>query len=87
LDPDVTSQCNTLITMRLKNPDDQRFIARTSDMISSADLDELPSLSTGEALIVGRSITAPLLVKVGPKALVHGGESPEVLKVWGRFGA
>ncbi len=87
LDPDVTSQCNTLITMRLKNPDDQRFIAKTSDMISKADLDELPSLSTGEALIVGRSITAPLLVKIGPKALVHGGESPEVLKVWGRFGA
>jgi DNA helicase HerA-like ATPase len=87
LDPDVTSQCNTLITMRLKNPDDQRFIAKTSDMISSADIDELPSLSTGEALIVGRSITAPLLVKIGPKALVHGGESPEVLKVWGRFGA
>ncbi|HNG96075.1 MAG TPA: ATP-binding protein, partial [Acidobacteriota bacterium] len=85
LDPDVTSQCNTLITMRLKNPDDQRFIARTSDMISKADLDELPSLSTGEALICGRSIPAPLLVKIGTKALVHGGQSPEVLSVWGQF--
>ena len=66
--------------MRLKNPDDQRFIARTSDMVSQADLDELPSLSTGEALIFGRSIAAPLLVKIGPKALVHGGESPDVLR-------
>ncbi|NLX97802.1 MAG: ATP-binding protein [Rhodopirellula sp.] len=84
LDPDVTSQCNTLIVMRLKNPDDQRFIARTSDMVSQADLDELPSLSTGEALIFGRSIAAPLLVKIGTKALVHGGESPDVLHVWGR---
>ena len=85
LDADVTSQCNTLITMRLKNPDDQRFIAKASDMVSKADLDELPSLSTGEALVCGRSIPAPLLVKVGTKALIHGGESPEVLKVWGRF--
>lgn len=85
LDPDVTSQCNTLITMRLKNPDDQRFIARTSDMVSKADLEELPSLSTGEALIYGRSIPAPLLVKIGTKALVHGGESPNVLQTWGRF--
>lgn len=85
LDPDVTSQCNTLITMRLKNPDDQRFIAKASDMVSKADLDELPSLSTGEALVCGRSIPAPLLVKVGTKALVHGGESPEVLKVWDSF--
>ena len=84
LDPDVTSQCNTLIVMRLKNPDDQRFIARTSDMVSQADLDELPSLSPGEALIFGRSISAPLLVKIGTKALMHGGESPDVLRVWGR---
>ncbi len=86
LDPDVTSQCNTLIAMRLRNPDDQRFIAKTSDMVSAADLDQLPGLSTGEALICGRSIPAPLLVRVGTKALVHGGESPEVLNLWGRFG-
>lgn len=85
LDADVTSQCNTLVTMRLKNPDDQRFIAKASDMVSKADLDELPSLSTGEALVCGRSIPAPLLVKVGGKALIHGGESPEVLRVWGSF--
>jgi DNA helicase HerA-like ATPase len=86
LDPDVTSQCNTLIAMRLRNPDDQRFIAKTSDMVSAADLDQLPGLSTGEALICGRSIPAPLLVRVGTKALIHGGESPEVLNVWGKFG-
>lgn len=85
LDPDVTSQCNTIITMRLKNPDDQRFIAKTSDMFSKSDIDELPSLSTGEALICGRSIPAPLLVKVGTKALMHGGESPEVILEWGSF--
>jgi DNA helicase HerA-like ATPase len=86
LDPDVTSQCNTLIAMRLRNPDDQRFIAKTSEMVSAADLEQLPGLSTGEALICGRSIPAPLLVRVGTKALIHGGESPEVLNVWGRFG-
>ena len=45
LDSDVTSQCNTLITMRLKNPDDQRFITKTSDMVSKADIEELPRLS------------------------------------------
>jgi DNA helicase HerA-like ATPase len=85
LDPDVTSQCNTLITMRLKNPDDQRFIAKASDMVSQADIDELPSLSTGEALVCGRSIPAPLLVKVGTKALLHGGQSPEVIHLWGKW--
>lgn len=85
LDPDVTSQCNTIIAMRLKNPDDQRFILKVSDMFSKADVDELPGLSTGEALVSGRSIPAPLLVKVGTKALIHGGESPRVLEMWGSF--
>ncbi|TWT64399.1 helicase HerA domain-containing protein [Rubinisphaera italica] len=82
LDPDVTSQCNTLIVMRLKNPDDQKFIVKASDMLSSHDIDELPALSTGEALVSGRSIPAPLLVRVGVKALMHGGDSPDVLSEW-----
>ena len=54
LDPDVTSQCNTLITMRIKNPDDQRFIVKSTEQLSQADIDELPALSTGEALISGK---------------------------------
>ena len=70
--------------MRIKNPEDQRFIGRTSDYFSQADLDELPSLSTGEALITGRAIISPLIVKVGYKALVHGGDSPNVIERWGR---
>ena len=82
LDPDVTSQCNTLIVMRLKNPDDQNFIVRASDLLSRHDIDELPALSTGEALVSGRSIPAPLLIKIGLKALEHGGESPDVLREW-----
>lgn len=83
LDPDVTSQCNTLITMRIKNPDDQRFIVKSTEQLSQADIEELPALSTGEALISGRSIPAPLLVRVGFKALKHGGESPKILDEWG----
>lgn len=84
LDSDVTSQCNTIIAMRIKNPDDQRFIQKTSDYFSAADLAELPSLSTGEALVCGRAILAPLVVKIGMKALLHGGESPDVVARWHR---
>ena len=82
LDPDVTSQCNTIITMRIKNPDDQRFIRSSSDFFSEMDIQELPALSTGEALVSGRAILAPLVVKVGTKVLVHGGESPKVTATW-----
>ena len=84
LDADVTSQCNTIIALRIKNPDDQRFIAKTSDYFSEVDLRELPALSTGEALVTGRAILAPLIVKVGAKALIHGGEAPDVVQAWRR---
>ncbi len=84
LDSDVSSQCNTIVAMRIKNPDDQKFIQKTSDYFSAADLAELPTLSTGEALICGRAIIAPLVVKIGTKALIHGGESPKVCERWGR---
>lgn len=82
LDSDVTSQANTIIAMRIKNPEDQAFIRSTSDYFSEVDIKELPSLSTGEALVSGRAILAPLLVKVGQKVLVHGGESPNVVRSW-----
>ena len=81
-DETSTSQCNTIVAMRIKNPDDQRFIQKTSDYFSAADLAELPSLSTGEALICGRAILAPIVVKIGHKALIHGGESPNVCNQW-----
>ena len=64
--------------MRIKNPDDQKFIVKSTEQLSKADVDELPALSTGEALISGRSIPAPLLVRVGYKALKHGGELPKI---------
>jgi DNA helicase HerA-like ATPase len=82
LDSDVTSQCNTILTMRIKNPEDQSFIRQTSEMLSEQDINELPALSTGEALVTGRATRAPLLVKVGRKTLVHGGMSPEVVNIW-----
>ena len=82
LDSDVTSQCNTIIIMRIKNPDDQRFLRASSDLLSESDLQEIPSLSTGEALICGRGILIPITVKVGLKALKHGGESPKVSNLW-----
>jgi DNA helicase HerA-like ATPase len=68
--------------MRLKNPDDQAFIRQTSEMLSEQDINELPALSTGEALVTGEAVRAPLLVKVGPKVLEHGGMAPEVVQQW-----
>ena len=36
LDSDVTSQANTIVTMRIKNPEDQAFVRSTSDHSTSS---------------------------------------------------
>ncbi|KKN32223.1 hypothetical protein LCGC14_0815970, partial [marine sediment metagenome] len=82
LDPDVVSQCNTFIILRIKNPDDQNFIKKVGEYLSSQDLDELPGVSVGEALIFGRAIFTPMLTKIGPRHLVHGGKTPDVISIW-----
>ncbi|MBD3214447.1 MAG: DUF87 domain-containing protein [Candidatus Lokiarchaeota archaeon] len=82
LDPDVVSQCNSFITLRIKNPDDQNFVRKVGEYLSQRDLQELPGLSVGEALIFGRAITTPMLTKIGPRHLEHGGETPDVISIW-----
>ena len=82
LDPDVVSQCNTFVVLRIKNPDDQSFIKRSIEYISSAELEEIPALSTGEALVFGKAIISPMIVKIGPRVFRHGGESPNIVGVW-----
>lgn len=55
----VLSQCNTFISMRLTNPEDQDYVRRLVPDSLSGLLDMLPSLRTGEALIVGEAVPMP----------------------------
>ena len=55
----VISQCNTFIAMRLTNPEDQNYVRRLVPDSLVGLMDMLPSLRTGEALIVGDSVVMP----------------------------
>lgn len=60
----VISQCNTFIVMRLTNPDDQNYVRRLVPDSLAGLMDMVPSLRTGEALIVGDSVVMPTRVIV-----------------------
>lgn len=60
----VISQCNTFVAMRLTNPEDQNYVRRLVPDSLSGLMDMLPSLRTGEALIVGDSVVMPSRVIV-----------------------
>ncbi|RPI05124.1 MAG: DUF853 family protein [Ignavibacteriae bacterium] len=60
----ILSQCNNYVVMRLTNPLDQNYIKRLVPDTFASLTDVLPSLRTGEALVVGEAISMPLRVQI-----------------------
>lgn len=71
VDPTVLSQCNSYLIMRIINPADQSYIRSTIETIGKEEIDLLPSLTTGEAIISGQCVNFPILVKI-QKAITEG---------------
>uniref|UniRef100_A0A7V3PSY2 ATP-binding protein n=1 Tax=candidate division WOR-3 bacterium TaxID=2052148 RepID=A0A7V3PSY2_UNCW3 len=55
----VLSQCNTFISMRLTNPEDQDYVRRLVPDSLAGLMEMLPALRTGEALILGEAVPMP----------------------------
>ena len=65
----ILSQCNSMILMRMNNPDDQEYAARVvSDQFRSL-INLLPSMKPGEGFIIGDSVLMPMrtLIDMPPK--------------------
>jgi len=60
----IFSQCNNFISMRLTNPEDQNYVKRLLPDSLTDLTNYLPTLQSGEALIIGESIVLPSLVKI-----------------------
>ena len=64
LDSSILSQCGTFITLRLSSSDDQSIIRSSIPDNSSGLADSLPSLRTGEAIVIGEAIKIPSRVLI-----------------------
>lgn len=60
----IFSQCNNFVVLRLTNFNDQNCVKRLLPDNNSSLVENLPSLSAGEALIVGDATTIPALIKI-----------------------
>ena len=60
----IFSQCNNFVVLRLTNFNDQNCVKRLLPDNNSSLVDCLPTLSAGEALIVGDATTIPAIVKM-----------------------
>jgi DNA helicase HerA-like ATPase len=60
----IFSQCNNFVAMRLTNPEDQGYVKRLLPDALGAMTDTLPTLKSGEALLIGDAIVMPSLVQI-----------------------
>jgi DNA helicase HerA-like ATPase len=78
----VLSQCNSFIVHRLQNPDDLRYFGSIVPAIHSSLLDQLPSLASQTALILGECVRAPMHVKIRTADPKTDSENPKLWDHW-----
>lgn len=78
----IFSQCNSFVVMRLTNPEDQSYVKRLLPDTLGNLTDMLPSLQSGEALLIGESIVMPSLVKIDRCNPEPSSSDIKYLEVW-----
>ncbi len=78
----IFSQCSNFLAMRLTNPTDQSYVARLLPDTLGNLCDKLPTLSAGEALLIGDSVVMPSLVKIIPCDPAPSSNDIPYLELW-----
>ncbi len=82
IDEDALSQTNNKIILKLVEPSDQRYVQRATETLSEELLQLLPSLNTGEAVILGMMTPLPALVKIDKARHKTGGTDIRAHEEW-----
>jgi len=84
VDPDVLSQLQSQIILRIVNPRDQDAVRDAGEQLSHDLLSDLPGLNKGEAIIVGPIVPAPLMIRVRNRVLDYMGGDISLVEEWSR---
>lgn len=84
LDADILSQCNTQIIMKIVNPSDQEYIRQSVESVTEDIVRDLPSLSRGEAIVVGAAINLPVTIRIRERVTEVGGEDVDIVGEWSK---
>lgn len=83
VDQTILSQCGTLFAMRLSNATDRNHIASAMSDNMKGLLEMVPTLRTGEAIIVGEAVRLPTraLIRLPPAGRRPDSQDPRVVEV------
>ncbi|BAN89552.1 helicase HerA domain-containing protein [Aeropyrum camini] len=80
LDVDVLSQTNNKIILKMVEPQDIGYVRAASEELSEDLASLLPSLNTGEALIMGSMARMPAVVKIDKCEVTTGGRDINIVE-------
>lgn len=78
----IFSQCNNFITMRLTNPNDQNYVKRLLPDTMGQLIDKMPTLKSGECLLIGDAVVLPSIVKIDECNLKPSSNDIPYLELW-----
>ncbi len=82
LDPNVLSQTNNKIILRIVEPSDQRYVREASEQLSEDLMELLPDLNPGEAVVIGSMVRVPTLVKIDLCSNLSLGADIDMVAEW-----
>lgn len=82
VDPDVMSQMQSQVIMRIVNPKDQEAVRDSSEQLAQEYLDNLPGLDRGEAVVLGPVVRLPAVVRLRDRVLEYGGADISLAEAW-----
>jgi len=78
----ILSQCNSMVLMRMNNPDDQDYAARVvSDQFRSL-ISILPSMRPGEGFIIGDAVMMPMRTLIDMPPKLPRSSDVDFFKMW-----
>ncbi len=78
----VLSQMGTMIVHRLTNNSDRDIVEKASGDIDRAAASFLPSLSPGEAVLIGTDFAFPLAIRILPPVYPPDSKGPDYQSLW-----
>lgn len=80
----IFSQCNNFIAMRLTNPTDQNYVKRLLPDTLGSLIDSLPTLESGQAILIGDAAVMPSLVQIDKSSPEPSSTDINYLQEWKR---
>ncbi len=87
INPDVLSQAQSQIILRIVNPRDQQAVRDASEQLSQELFENLPGLNSGEAIIVGPVTKVPMMVRIRERILEYSGQDISLVAAWSESAA